>query len=40
LYILNVLIPSLRVNKDVIKVGYNKVVKDVIKKVVNILLKC
>jgi hypothetical protein len=39
LYILNVLIPSLRVNKDVVKVGYNKVVKDIIKKVVNILLK-
>jgi hypothetical protein len=37
---LNVLIPSLRVNKDVIKVGYNKVVKDVVKKVVNISLKC
>jgi hypothetical protein len=39
LYILNVLILSLRVNKDVVKVGYNKVVKDVIKKVVNIPLK-
>ena len=37
---LNVLIPSLRVNKDVIKVGCNKVVKDVVKKVVNISLKC
>jgi hypothetical protein len=39
LYVLNVLILSLRVNKDVVKVGYNKVVKDVVKKVVNIPLK-
>jgi hypothetical protein len=37
--VLNVLILSLRVNKDVVKVGYNKVVKDVVKKVVNIPLK-
>jgi hypothetical protein len=37
--VLNVFIPSLRVNKDIIKVGYNKVVKNIIKKVVKILLE-
>jgi hypothetical protein len=37
--VLNVFIPSLRVNKDIVKVGYNKVVKNIIKEVVNILLE-
>jgi hypothetical protein len=38
--VLYVLSLSLRVNKDVVKVGYNKVVKNVIKKVINIPLEC
>jgi hypothetical protein len=37
--VLNVFIPGLRVDKDIVKVGYNKVVKNIIKKVINILLK-
>jgi hypothetical protein len=37
--VLNVFIPSLRVNKDIIKVGCDKVVKNVIKEVVNISLE-
>jgi hypothetical protein len=37
--VLNVFIPSLRVNKDIVKVGYDKVVKNVIKEVVNISLE-
>jgi hypothetical protein len=37
--VLNVFIPSLRVNKDIVKVGHDKVVKNVIKEVVNISLE-
>jgi hypothetical protein len=38
--VLNVFILGLRVDKDVVKVGCDKVVKNIIKKVVNISLKC
>jgi hypothetical protein len=37
--VLNVFIPSLGVNKDIVKVGRDKVVKNVIKEVVNISLE-
>jgi hypothetical protein len=37
--VLNVFILSLRVNKDIVKVGRDKVVKNVIKKIVNISLE-
>jgi hypothetical protein len=37
--VLNVFIPSLRVNKDIVKVGRDKVVKNIIKEVVNISLE-
>jgi hypothetical protein len=37
--VLNVFIPSLRVNKDIVKVSRNKVVKNIIKEVVNISLE-
>ena len=40
MYVLNVFIPGLRVDKDVVKVGRDKVVKNIIKEVVNISLKC
>jgi hypothetical protein len=38
--VLHVLGSSLRVNKDVVKVGRNKVVKNVVEKVINIPLEC